>query len=153
MSNHKPFPVRLTEYRNQNKINNERLSELSGIPKNKITRYMNGKEFPSSFAAEQLCMALRVSKKDLLGSNYYPSSGPHQIEMIVTKHAKDRFRERGVDGVYIRNQLSLFPYKEGEHKWYIPKTELFVAYVDTGEWRVLLTAGKDAKHVRVPSIP
>lgn len=51
-------------------------------------------------------------------------------------------KERNVDAVYVKRQLSFIPYQKGIRKWYIPGTELFVTYNDRSELnRIVITLG------------
>lgn len=64
----------------------------------------------------------------------------------MTKHAKQRAKERGIDATYITRQLAFIPFEEGSHTWYIPRTDLFVAYLDRSEQeRVIMTVARRIK--------
>lgn len=61
----------------------------------------------------------------------------------LTWHAKERLRERNVNAVYVKRQLSFIPYKQGTRKWYIPGTDLFVTFNDHSEKnRTIITLGR-----------
>lgn len=62
----------------------------------------------------------------------------------LTWHAKKRLKERNVDAVYVKTQLSFIPYEHGVRKWYIPGTDYFVTYNDHSEKnRTIITLGRD----------
>jgi len=61
----------------------------------------------------------------------------------LTWHARKRLKERNVDAVYVKIQLSFIPYEKGIRKWYIPKTDLFVTFNDHSEKnRTVITLGR-----------
>ena len=67
-------------------------------------------------------------------------------KIVLSKHAKQRIKEREIDATYIRRLLSFIPYQEGIVRWHIPRTDLFVVFTDVSEeQRIIITIARKEK--------
>jgi hypothetical protein len=84
----------------------------------------------------------------LIRKEYIEGVGPMKPlftgNMIMTAHAKLRVKQRKVDVVYVKRQLSFIPYRKGVRKWCIPNTKFMVVFCDISPTaRVIITLAND----------
>jgi hypothetical protein len=77
----------------------------------------------------------------------YMSDPPKHKQLYTGKiklsyHAKERMKQRKVNANIVIRNLRFIPYEYGVRKWYIPGTNLFVAFKDNSELnRIIITLG------------